>query len=102
MSATNTPSWFGKLLTELIDIISSGTNGTMSRAKAEMYRLELMNGRSVFIQECDFDILGKVSICGTFLFTLSLLRGSPKSWVSANAEVLILGVLVWGSFTSAA
>ena len=45
MLATDDSSWLGRLPTELIDIISSGNDGAMSRAEAEVYRLGLMDER---------------------------------------------------------
>ena len=56
---TDTSSWLGRLPTELIDIISSGNDGTMSRAEAEGYRLDLMSERTVFIQESDSNYFGQ-------------------------------------------
>ena len=45
MLATDDSSWLDRLPTELIDIISSGNDGAMSRAEAEVYRLGLMDER---------------------------------------------------------
>ena len=58
MLATDTLSRLGKLPTELIDIISGGNDGTMSRAEAEQYRLDLMSERTVFVQDSDSDDFG--------------------------------------------
>lgn len=49
----------GKLPTELIDIISGGNDGTMSRAEAEAYRLELMDERTVFVETSDDNYFGQ-------------------------------------------
>ena len=59
MLATDTSSWLGKLPTELIDIISGGNDGTMSRAEAEQYRLDLMGERTVFIEKSDSNYFGQ-------------------------------------------
>ena len=59
MLATNTSSWLGKLPTELIDIISGGNDGTMSRTEAEQYRLDLMGERTVFIEKSDSNYFGQ-------------------------------------------
>ena len=49
-------SWLSKLPTELIDMISGGNDGAMSRAEAEVYRLELTNERARFrFFEDEFD-----------------------------------------------
>ena len=53
MLTADNSSWLGKLSTELIDMISSGNGGTMSRAEAEEYRLELMDERTVFVEASD-------------------------------------------------
>jgi len=53
------PSWFGKLPAELIDMISGGNDGTMSRAEAEAYRLELMDERTVFVEASDSNYFGQ-------------------------------------------
>ena len=52
-------SWLGKLPTELIDIISGGNDGTMSRAEAEAYRLELMEERTAFVEASDSNYFGQ-------------------------------------------
>ena len=59
MLVADASSWLGRLPTELIDIISGGNDGTMSRAEAEEYRLELMDERTVFIQESDSNYFGQ-------------------------------------------
>jgi len=52
-------SWLGRLPTELIDMISGGNDGTMSRAEAEAYRLELMDERTVFVESSDSNYFGQ-------------------------------------------
>jgi hypothetical protein len=52
-------SLLDRLPTELIDIISGGNDGTMSRAEAEAYRLELMDERTVFAEENDSNYFGQ-------------------------------------------
>ena len=59
MLTADKPSWLGKLPTELIDMISGGNDGTMSRAEAEAYRLELMDERTVFVEESDSNYFGQ-------------------------------------------
>ena len=59
MLAADDSSWLGKLPTELIDIVSSGNDGAMSRAEVEVYRLELMDERSVFVEENDSHYFGQ-------------------------------------------
>ena len=55
MLTAEKPSWLSKLPTELIDMISGGNDGAMSRAEAEAYRLELMDERDRFIEDSDSD-----------------------------------------------
>jgi len=52
-------SRLGKLPTELIEMISGGNDGTMSRAEAEAYRLQLMDERTVFIEENHSNYFGQ-------------------------------------------
>ena len=59
MVAMGDSSWLSRLPTELIDIISCGNDGTMSRAEAEAYRLELMNERTVFVEASDSSYFGQ-------------------------------------------
>ena len=59
MLATDDWSWLGKLPAELIDIISSGNDGAMSRAEAEAYRLDLMGERTVFVEESNSSYFGQ-------------------------------------------
>ena len=49
----------GRLPTELVDIISSGNDGPMTRAEAEAYRLELMDERTVFVEASDSNYFGQ-------------------------------------------
>jgi hypothetical protein len=58
MLAVDDSSRLGRLPTELIDIISDGNAGLMSRAEAEAYRLELMDERTVFVTESDSNYFG--------------------------------------------
>ena len=51
MLTSEEPSRFCKLPTEVIDMISSGNDGTMSRAEAEAYRLELMDERTAVVAQ---------------------------------------------------
>jgi len=46
-------SWLGRLPTELIDMISGRNDGTMSRAEAEAYKLELVDERAEFDEWSD-------------------------------------------------
>lgn len=59
MITADNSSRLGKLPTELIDIISGGNDGTMSRAEAEAYRLELMDERTVFVETSDDNYFGQ-------------------------------------------
>jgi len=59
MLTVDNSSWLGKLPTELIDMISGGNGGTMSRAEAEEYRLELMDERTVFVEASDSNYFGQ-------------------------------------------
>ena len=59
MLATDNSSWLSKLPTELIDIISGGNDGAMSRAEAEKYRLDLMEERTVFVEESNTNYFGQ-------------------------------------------
>ena len=59
MLATDNSSWLSKLPTELIDIISGGNDGAMSRAEAEEYRLGLMEERTVFVEESNSSYFGQ-------------------------------------------
>jgi len=59
MLATDGSSWLSKLPTELIDIISGGNDGAMSRAEAEEYRLDLMDERTVFVEESNSSYFGQ-------------------------------------------
>ena len=59
MLTSDGPSWLGKLPAELIDMISGGNDGTMSRAEAEAYRLELMDERTVFVTKSDLNYFGQ-------------------------------------------
>jgi hypothetical protein len=59
MLAADDSSRLGRLPTELIDIISCGNDGTISRAEAEAYRLELMSERTVFIEASDSNYFGQ-------------------------------------------
>ena len=59
MLAMGDSSWLSRLPTELIDIISCGNDGTMSRAEAEAYRLELMDERTVFVEASDSNYFGQ-------------------------------------------
>ena len=59
MLATDDSSWLGKLPTELIDIISGGNDGAMSRAEAEGFRLDLMGERTVFVEESNSGYFGQ-------------------------------------------
>ena len=58
--ASDKPSLLDKLPTELIDMISGGNDGTMSRVEAEAYRLELMDERTVFVGESDSEYFGQL------------------------------------------
>ena len=53
-------SLLDRLPTELINIISGGNDGTMSRAEAEAYRLELMDERTVFVEASDSNYFGQM------------------------------------------
>ena len=64
-------SWLGRLPVELIDVISGGNDGTMSRAEAEAYRLQIMNERTKFARKNDSGYFGANS---TFF-----LSGPPPS-----------------------
>ena len=59
MLAVDNSSWLGRLPAELIDIISGGNDGTMSRAEAEAYRLELMDERTAFVEASDSNYFGQ-------------------------------------------
>ena len=59
MLAVDSSSRLGRLPTELIDIISGGNDGTMSRAEAEAYRLELMDERTAFVEASDSNYFGQ-------------------------------------------
>ena len=59
MLAVDSSSWLGRLPTELIDIVSGGNDGTMSRAEAKAYRLELMNERTVLVEASDSNYFGR-------------------------------------------
>jgi hypothetical protein len=78
MLAVDNSSRLGKLPTELIDIISSGNDGTMSRAEAEAYRLELMAERTVFVEENDWNYFGQLFNMWYVLVFLSFLRPRPE------------------------
>ena len=92
--ATDTSSWLGRLPTELIDIISSWNDGTMPRAEAEQYRLELMGERTVFIQESDSNYFGQGFNMWYVLVYSPFSTGSLKLWISASTEVPIHRVLL--------
>ncbi|KAF9789748.1 hypothetical protein BJ322DRAFT_1203235 [Thelephora terrestris] len=51
-------SWLGRLPVELIDDIASGNDGTLSRAEAEAYRLEIMDERTAFVRASDSSYFG--------------------------------------------
>ena len=51
-------SWLGKLPVELIDVISGGNDGAMSREEAEAYRLEIMDERTTFTRASDSSYFG--------------------------------------------
>ena len=51
MLTSDKPSRFDKLPMELIDMIAGGNDGTMSRAEAEAYRLELVDERIAVVEE---------------------------------------------------
>ena len=53
MLTADTSSRLGKLPIELIDAISGGNDGTMSRAEAEEYRLKVIDERTTFAQAND-------------------------------------------------
>ena len=74
-------SWFGRLPVEIIDVISVGNDGTMSRAEAEAYRLQIMNERTTFTRKNDLDYFGTNS---TFFFLAGppLPRPELKFWTS--------------------
>ena len=59
MLAADKSSWLGRLPTELIDLISRGNEGALSREEAEAYRLELMDERTVFVEEIDSNYYGQ-------------------------------------------
>ena len=59
MLAVDGSSWLNRLPAELIDIIAGGNDGTMSRAEAEAYRLELMDERTVFVKASDSNYFGQ-------------------------------------------
>ena len=76
MLTTDTSSWLGKLPTELIDIISGGNDGTMSRAEAEKYRLDLMSERTAFIHKSDSNYFGQqFDLWCVFVYAPSIRRG---------------------------
>ena len=77
MLASDNSSWLGKLPTELVDIISSGNDGTMLRAEAEAYRSELMAERTVFVKENDSNFFGQAfNMWCVFFFSVCALN--PK------------------------
>ena len=53
-------SWLSRLPTELIDIISGGNDGPMSRAEAEAYRLKPMDEMTVFVERSDSNYFGQL------------------------------------------
>ena len=59
MLAADNSSRLGRLPAELIDIISGGNDGTMSRTEAEAYRLELMDERTAFVEASDSNYFGQ-------------------------------------------
>jgi hypothetical protein len=59
MLRVDNSSWLGRLPTELIDMISGGNDRLISRAEAEAYRLELMDERTVFVEESDSNYFGQ-------------------------------------------
>jgi hypothetical protein len=77
MLASDNSSRLGKLPTELVDIISSGNDGTMLRAEAEAYRLELMAERTVFVKANDSNFFGQ-SFNMWCVFVFSFCALDPK------------------------
>ena len=59
MLVVDSSSWLGRLPTKLIDIISGGNDGAMSRAEAKSYRLELMDERTAFVEASDSNYFGR-------------------------------------------
>lgn len=53
-------SALARLPVELLTMISEGNDGTMSRLEAEEYRKELMDERTVFVEENNQDYFGMV------------------------------------------
>ena len=59
MLTADDTSWLSRLPAELIDLISGGIDGTMSRAEAEAYRLGLMDERTVSVARSDWNYFGQ-------------------------------------------
>jgi len=74
-------SRLGKLPTELIEMISGGNDGTMSRAEAEAYRLELMDERTVFVEASDSKYFGQEF---NLWWVLHFLHPLPEETAEAN------------------
>jgi hypothetical protein len=76
MLVAGSSSWLGRLPPELINIISDENDGTMSRAEAEAYKLELMDERTTFAEESDSTYFGQKfnSWCVLVLFAPSTRR----------------------------
>jgi hypothetical protein len=58
-----------RLPIELIEFISRGNDGTMSRAEAEPYRLDIMEERTAFVRASDsgyFGTTGSNADCAFF------------------------------------
>jgi hypothetical protein len=51
-------SGLGRLLVQLVEVISGGNDGTMSRAEAEAYRLDIMEERTAFVRASDSGYFG--------------------------------------------
>ena len=77
-------SLLGRLPVELIDAISGGNDGAMSRAEAEAYRLEIMDERTTFVRASDSGYFG--TNC-TF-FSLASPPSRPKLKFRAVVPVL--------------
>ena len=68
MHSANANSALAKLPVEILSVISEGTGETMSRWEAKKYREQLMNERTIFVEQNDRDFFGKVRTPSFILF----------------------------------
>jgi hypothetical protein len=55
-------SGLGRLLVQLVEVISGENDGTMSRAEAEAYRLDIMEERTAFVRASDSGYFGTTGV----------------------------------------